>query len=54
MSLKIGPDDQHQDILAKQSERHTGRTPEGKKQTNTPVWVSRQKSQITSMENIRL
>ena len=39
MSLKIGPDDQHQDILAKQSERHTGRKPEGKKQTNTPASV---------------
>lgn len=31
MSLKIGPNDQHQDILAKQSERHTGRKTEGKK-----------------------
>ena len=53
MSLKIGPDGQHQDILAKQSERHTGRK-NRKKITNKPVWVSRQKSQITYMENIRL
>ena len=30
MSLKTGPDGQHQDILAKQSERHTGRKIEGK------------------------
>lgn len=39
MSLKIGPDDQHQDILAKQSERHTGRKPEGKK-TNKQTHLS--------------
>lgn len=31
MSLKIGPNDRHQDILAKQSERHTDRKTEGKK-----------------------
>lgn len=34
MSLKIGPDGQHQDILAKQSERHTEKQAEKQKEKN--------------------